>query len=86
ISPTVFIPIAEESGIILQLGEWALREACREAASWDKPLSVAVNVSAVQLYSHDFTQRVHSALLQTGLPAHRLELEITETALIKDTN
>ncbi|MGN8023632.1 EAL domain-containing protein [Phyllobacterium sp. 22229] len=86
ISPTVFIPIAEESGVILQLGDWALREACREAASWDKPLSVAVNVSAVQLYSHDFTQRVHSALLHTGLQAHRLELEITETALIKDTN
>ncbi|MBA8877378.1 bifunctional diguanylate cyclase/phosphodiesterase [Phyllobacterium myrsinacearum] len=86
ISPTVFIPIAEESGVILQLGEWALREACREAASWEKPLSIAVNVSAVQLYSHDFPQRVHSALLHTGLPAHRLELEITETALIKDTN
>jgi diguanylate cyclase (GGDEF)-like protein len=86
ISPTVFIPIAEESGVILQLGEWALREACREAASWEKPLSVAVNVSAVQLYSHDFPQRVHSALLHTGLQPQRLELEITETALIKDTN
>ncbi len=86
IPPTIFIPIAEESGVILQLGEWALREACREAASWDKPLSVAVNVSAVQLYSHDFPQRVHHALLHTGLQPHRLELEITETALIKDTN
>jgi diguanylate cyclase (GGDEF)-like protein/PAS domain S-box-containing protein len=86
IPPTSFIPIAEESGIILQLGEWALFVACQEAASWEKPLSVAVNVSAVQLYSHDFPQKVHSVLLRTGLAPHRLELEITETSLIKDTN
>jgi diguanylate cyclase (GGDEF)-like protein len=83
---TTFIPIAEESGVILQLGEWALFVACQEAASWEKPLTVAVNVSAVQLYSHDFPQRVHSVLLQSGLQSHRLELEITETSLIKDTN
>ncbi|TXR50074.1 bifunctional diguanylate cyclase/phosphodiesterase [Phyllobacterium endophyticum] len=84
--PTSFIPIAEESGIILQLGEWALFVACQEAASWEKPLSVAVNVSAIQLYSHDFPQKVHSVLLRTGLAPYRLELEITETSLIKDTN
>ena len=86
VPPTTFIPIAEESGVILQLGEWALFVACQEAASWERPLTVAVNVSAVQLYSHDFPQRVHNALLQTGLQPHRLELEITETSLIKDTN
>ncbi len=86
IPPTSFIPIAEESGVILQLGEWALFVSCEEAASWEKPLTVAVNVSAVQLYSHDFPQKVHSVLLRTGLSPHRLELEITETSLIKDTN
>lgn len=86
VPPTTFIPIAEESGVILQLGEWALFVACQEAASWQKPLTVAVNVSAVQLYSHDFSLRVHSVLLQTGLQPQRLELEITETSLIKDTN
>lgn len=86
VPPTTFIPIAEESGVILQLGEWALVVACQEAASWERPLTVAVNVSAVQLYSHDFPQRVHSVLLQTGLQPQRLELEITETSLIKDTN
>jgi predicted signal transduction protein with EAL and GGDEF domain len=86
VPPTTFIPIAEESGVTLQLGELALLVACQEAASWERPLTVAVNVSAVQLYSHDFPQRVHSVLLQTGLQPYRPELEITETTLIKDMN
>jgi diguanylate cyclase len=86
ISPGVFIPIAEESGLILQIGEWVLRTACREAATWNAPLVVAVNVSAVQLHSAQFSQLVHEILLQTGLGPHRLELEITETALVRDKN
>jgi EAL domain-containing protein (putative c-di-GMP-specific phosphodiesterase class I) len=86
ISPGQFIPIAEESGLILQVGEWVLREACREAASWTRKLNVAVNVSAVQLHNANFAQLVHEVLLQTGLSPHRLELEITETALIRDLN
>jgi diguanylate cyclase (GGDEF)-like protein len=86
ISPDVFIPIAEESGLILQIGEWVLRTACREAATWDRGVVIAVNVSAVQLHSTQFAQLVHEILLQTGLGPHRLELEITETALVRDKN
>jgi len=86
ISPAVFIPIAEESGAILQIGEWVLRTACQEAAGWTRPIAVAVNVSAIQLHNADFPQCVHAILLQTGLAPHRLELEITETALIRDFN
>jgi diguanylate cyclase (GGDEF)-like protein len=84
IPPTMFIPIAEESGAILQIGEWVLRTACREAATWTQPLTVAVNVSAAQIHNINFPHLVHEILLQTGLPARRLELEITETALIRD--
>ncbi|WP_310351636.1 EAL domain-containing protein [Methylobacterium sp. BE186] len=84
ISPAVFIPIAEESGIILQVGEWVLREACREAASWPVPLTVAVNVSAVQIHGPHFVPLVHELLFETGLAPGRLEIEITETALIRD--
>jgi len=86
ISPAVFIPIAEESGAIVAIGEWVLREACREAASWKRPLAIAVNVSAVQLYTDNFVQLVHGILLETGLSPYRLELEITETALVRDFN
>nr|WP_206078868.1 EAL domain-containing protein [Mesorhizobium camelthorni] len=86
ISPDAFIPIAEESGLILQIGEWVLRTACREAATWQRPLVMAVNVSAVQLHSAQFAQLVHEVLFQTGLSPKRLELEITETALIRDKN
>ena len=86
IPPDVFIPIAEECGLILQIGEWVLREACREAARWAHPLTVAVNVSAIQLHNANFAQLVHEVLFQTGLAPNRLELEITETALIRDLN
>jgi diguanylate cyclase (GGDEF)-like protein/PAS domain S-box-containing protein len=86
VPPSVFIPIAEESGAIVSIGEWVLREACREAASWKQPLTIAVNVSAVQLYTENFVQLVHGVLLETGLPPSRLELEITETALVRDFN
>lgn len=84
VSPGLFIPVAEESGSILQIGEWVLRETCREAAGWPKPLSVAVNVSAVQIHSPNFVQTVHGILFETGLRPDRLEIEITETALIRD--
>jgi diguanylate cyclase (GGDEF)-like protein/PAS domain S-box-containing protein len=84
VSPAVFIPIAEESGSILQIGEWVLRTACHEAATWTSPLSIAVNVSAVQLHNVSFTRLLHEILLHTGLNPRRLEIEITETALIRD--
>jgi diguanylate cyclase (GGDEF)-like protein/PAS domain S-box-containing protein len=86
ISPATFIPIAEETGAILDIGLWVLRESCREAAKWRNPLSIAVNVSVVQLHNTTFVQAVHQILLETGLAAHRLELEITETALVRDLN
>jgi diguanylate cyclase (GGDEF)-like protein/PAS domain S-box-containing protein len=86
ISPAVFIPIAEETGAILQIGDWVMKTACREAATWTQPLQIAVNVSAVQLYNASFVQELHQILLETGLPANRLEIEITETALVRDFN
>ncbi|KMO33411.1 putative bifunctional diguanylate cyclase/phosphodiesterase [Methylobacterium aquaticum] len=84
VSPDRFIPISEETGSILGIGEWVLRETCREAASWDKPLRIAVNVSAVQLHAPGFAELVHEVLFTTGLSPARLELEITETALVRD--
>jgi diguanylate cyclase (GGDEF)-like protein/PAS domain S-box-containing protein len=86
ISPAIFIPIAEETGAILEIGDWVLKAACREAASWTQPLTVAVNVSAVQLYNAAFVKELHQILLDTGLPPRRLEIEITETALVRDFN
>jgi diguanylate cyclase (GGDEF)-like protein len=84
VSPGLFIPAAEESGLILDIGEWVLREACREAASWPKPLNVAVNLSAIQFRHGDLPGLVHSVLLETGLAPSRLEVEITESVLIDD--
>ena len=84
VSPGMFIPIAEESGLILQLGEWVLRQACREAVTWPNPLPVAVNVSGAQIHAPNFVQLVHGILFETGLKPDRLEIEITETALIRE--
>ncbi len=84
VSPGTFIPLAEESGLIVPIGEWVLREACREAASWPQPLSIAVNVSPVQFHHGDLPRLVHSILLATGLAPARLELEVTENVLIND--
>ncbi len=84
IPPGTFIPLAEESGLIIPMGEWILREACREAASWPRPLQVAVNLSPIQFRHGDLPQLVHSVLLETGLASRRLELEITESVLIGD--
>ncbi|MGH6847407.1 MAG: EAL domain-containing protein [Methylocella sp.] len=86
VSPAEFIPIAEDTGAILQIGEWVLRAACREAKTWAQPLTVAVNVSAVQIHNANFAQLVHEILFETGLAPARLELEVTETALIRDLN
>ena len=84
ISPSVFIPIAEECGAIMQIGEWVLRTACAEAADWACPLTIAVNVSAIQLHSGNLPALVEDVLARTGLEPARLELEITESSLIKD--
>jgi len=84
VSPGMFIPLAEESGLIVEMGEWVLREACREAASWPQPLQIAVNLSPVQFRVGDLAALVHAVLIETGLAPSRLELEITEGALIDD--
>ena len=84
ISPGTFIPLAEESGLIASLGEWILRAACREAASWPRPLSIAINLSPMQFRHGDLPRLVHEILLETGLTPGRLELEITEGVLIDD--
>jgi diguanylate cyclase (GGDEF)-like protein/PAS domain S-box-containing protein len=84
VPPMAFIPVAEESGLIVQIGEWVLREACREAATWPIPLQVAVNLSPVQFRHGDLPALVHTVLIETGLAANRLELEITESVLIAD--
>jgi diguanylate cyclase (GGDEF)-like protein/PAS domain S-box-containing protein len=84
VPPSEFVPVAEDSGQIVEIGEWVLRAACREAASWPSSLHVAVNVSAVQFRRGDLQNLVHSILLETGLPPSRLELEITEGVLIEN--
>lgn len=84
ISPADFIPLAEENGIIIQLGEWVLRRACMDAVLWQPMTKVAVNISAVQLKDANLPKLVHQILVETGLPPHRLELELTETAVIQD--
>jgi diguanylate cyclase (GGDEF)-like protein/PAS domain S-box-containing protein len=84
VPPGDFIPLAEESGLIVEMGEWILREACREAASWPLPLQVAINLSPAQFMHGDVVSLVHSILLETGLAPDRLELEITEGVLIED--
>jgi diguanylate cyclase (GGDEF)-like protein/PAS domain S-box-containing protein len=84
VQPSDFIPLAEESGLIVEMGEWILREACREAASWPMPLQIAVNLSPAQFMHGDVVSLVHSILLETGLSPGRLELEITEGVLIED--
>jgi diguanylate cyclase (GGDEF)-like protein len=86
IAPGVFIPIAEESDLIIDIGEWVLREACREAASWSENLQVAVNVSAIQFRRGNMQQLVASVLQESGILPSRLELEITEGVLIENVS
>ncbi|UDF04915.1 EAL domain-containing protein [Asticcacaulis sp. AND118] len=84
VSPVDFIPVAEECGAILEIGEWVLRTACAEAASWNNDAKVAVNLSPVQLSHPDLVGMVHAILIETGLSPQRLELEITESTIIGD--
>jgi diguanylate cyclase (GGDEF)-like protein len=85
VSPLDFIPVAEETGMIVAIGEWALRTACVEAATWPDDLSVAVNLSAVQFKQGDIIATVEAALALSGLRPKRLELEITESVFLRDT-
>ena len=84
VPPDEFIPVAEEIGLIVPLGDWVLKQACREAATWPGKLTVAVNLSAVQFRNATLALSAVSALGQSGLAASRLELEITETVLLQD--
>jgi diguanylate cyclase (GGDEF)-like protein/PAS domain S-box-containing protein len=84
VPPSEFIPLAEESGLIVEMGEWILRDACKQAASWKVPMQIAVNLSPAQFTHGDLVGLVHSILLETGLAPDRLELEITEGVLIED--
>jgi len=85
ISPADFIPVAEDIGLIVALGEWVLREACAEAAKWPDDVKVAVNLSPVQFRSRNLVQVVISALAHSGLSPRRLELEITESLFLAET-
>jgi diguanylate cyclase (GGDEF)-like protein len=84
ILPSTFVPLAEDGGLIIPLGEWILRTACREAASWKSKALIAVNLSPAQFRQGDLPELVHAVLLETGLSPSRLELEITESVLIDD--
>lgn len=87
VSPAAFIPIAEQSGLIIPIGEWVLREACRQGAAWwqaGRPLHMAVNVSAVQLADPEFVATVEASLQEAGLPPGLLELELTERVVMSD--
>jgi predicted signal transduction protein with EAL and GGDEF domain len=84
VQPSEFIPLAEETGLINQLGEWVLTTACRDAASWPQDIKVAVNVSPVQIKSPGLVLNIVRILAESGLHARRLELEMTETVLIQD--
>ena len=84
IPPSEFIPLAEETGIILELGNWITEAACREAMYWPASVRIAINVSTVQFRNQGFVAHIESVLAATGLPARRLEVEITESVLVKD--
>jgi diguanylate cyclase (GGDEF)-like protein len=83
IPPGDFIPLAEETGLIVRIGQWVLQQACADAAKWPAAINVAVNLSPVQLATPELLQVVRSALVESGLAPERLELEITETALFR---
>ena len=85
VSPADFIPVAEETGLIVALGEWVLRKACVEALAWPEHIRVAVNLSSIQFQAGKVNEIVESALAATGLPAVRLELEITESVLLANS-
>ena len=84
VSPVKFIPLAEDARLIVPIGEWVLRTACKEAINWPSAVKVAVNVSADQLTDPDFLSTVVSALEDSGLPPHRLEIEVTESIFMRE--
>lgn len=84
LAPATFIPLAEASGLILPLGRWALREALRKARSWPAELSLSVNISPLEFHQPGFLGEIDAALLRSGFPPGRLELEITESVLVRD--
>ena len=84
VSPNDFVPVAEECGAISAIGAWVLSKACRDAATWPEPYKIAVNISAVQLGQIDLIELVRTELILSGLKPQRLELEVTETAIIGD--
>jgi diguanylate cyclase (GGDEF)-like protein len=85
VSPADFIPLAEETGLIVPIGEWVVRQACKDATAWPDHVRVAVNISPVQFKNASLVPTITSALAWSGLPANRLELEITESVLLQDT-
>ena len=85
IAPVEFIPVAEDSGLILELGDWVMRQACEQAAGWPESVYVTVNVSAVQVMNDGFVERTRNILAETGLAPGRLELEITESTFLSET-
>jgi len=86
IPPLKFIPLAEETGLIIPIGEWVLRQACSDAAKWSKPVRVAVNLSPVQFNSPRLLESIFAAVRSSGLSPKRLELEITESVLLNDND
>ncbi|WP_189539626.1 putative bifunctional diguanylate cyclase/phosphodiesterase [Novosphingobium arvoryzae] len=86
VSPAKFIPLAEDTRLIVPIGEWVLREACREAANWPSNVKVAVNVSGEQLLEQNFIATVVGALSSSGLAAQRLEIEVTESIFVRDSS
>jgi diguanylate cyclase (GGDEF)-like protein/PAS domain S-box-containing protein len=84
VSPVRFIPVAEDARLIVPIGAWALRTACMEAVRWPDPVKVAVNVSGEQLLDSGFAETVIGALAKSGLPPHRLEIEVTESVFLRD--
>ncbi|MEM9029099.1 MAG: EAL domain-containing protein [Pseudomonadota bacterium] len=85
VSPGEFIPIAEESGLIVPIGHWVLHEACSQARTWPEHMAVAINISALQFHAGGIVDAVKSAIEQSGLPPHRLEIEVTESILLDAT-
>ena len=86
VAPDEFIPVAEEMGLIVPLGEWVLRTACAEAATWPDDIQVAVNLSSMQLANKNLANAVVGAIASAGISANRLELELTESALLENTS
>jgi diguanylate cyclase (GGDEF)-like protein len=84
ISPAIFIPLAEEMGIISEISSFMLKAACTECAKWPDPITVCINLSAKDFRDHSIVEKVHDALASSGLESHRLEIEVTETALLDD--